>query len=40
MLHIIFGVIKEGEMPEVMRGEETQIFGAILMELALQNAIY
>ncbi len=32
MLHIIPGVIKEGEMPEVMRGEETQIFGAISME--------
>ena len=31
MLHIIPGVIKEGEMPEVMRGEETQIFGAISM---------
>ena len=30
MLHIIPGVIKEGEMPEVMRGEETQIFGAYL----------
>ncbi len=23
-MHIISGVIKEGEMPEVMRGEETQ----------------
>ncbi len=40
MLHIIPGVIKEGEMPEVMRGEETQIFGAISMEPALQNAIH
>ncbi len=40
MLHIIPGVIQEGEMPEVMRGEETQIFGAISMELALQNAIH
>lgn len=40
MLHIIPGVIKEGEMPEVMRGEETQIFGAISMEPSLQNAIH
>lgn len=27
-------------MPEVMRGEETQIFGAISMEPSLQNAIH
>lgn len=29
MLHIVPGVLQRGELPNVMRGEETQIFGAL-----------
>ena len=28
-LHIVPGVLQHGELPNVMRGEETQIFGAL-----------
>ena len=28
-LHIVPGVLQRGELPNVMRGEETQIFGAL-----------
>ncbi|RPH26492.1 2-dehydro-3-deoxygalactonokinase [Buttiauxella warmboldiae] len=38
MLNIIPGVVKNGNMPEVMRGEETQIFGALAANKVLQQA--
>jgi 2-dehydro-3-deoxygalactonokinase len=38
-LHIIPGVLQRGELPNVMRGEETQIFGALDM-LGLDDALF
>ncbi|NRO97145.1 2-dehydro-3-deoxygalactonokinase [Paraburkholderia sp. NMBU_R16] len=35
MLHIVPGVIERGELPNVMRGEETQIVGALASDAAL-----
>jgi 2-dehydro-3-deoxygalactonokinase len=35
MLHIVPGVIERGELPNVMRGEETQIVGALAGDPAL-----
>ncbi|QCP51054.1 2-dehydro-3-deoxygalactonokinase [Trinickia violacea] len=36
-LHIVPGVIQRGELPNVMRGEETQIVGALADNAALGN---
>ena len=38
-LHIVPGVLQRGELPNVMRGEETQIFGALSQDASAQNAI-
>lgn len=38
MLNIIPGVIKTGNIPEVMRGEETQVFGALASNKVVQQA--
>lgn len=38
MLNIIPGVVKTGNIPEVMRGEETQIFGALAANEVVQQA--
>jgi len=37
-LHIVPGVLQRGELPNVMRGEETQIFGALGEEANVTNA--
>ena len=37
-LHIVPGVLQRGELPNVMRGEETQIFGALGDEANITNA--
>lgn len=37
-LHIVPGVLQRGELPNVMRGEETQIFGALGEEASATNA--
>lgn len=37
-LHIVPGVLQRGELPNVMRGEETQIFGALGQEANAENA--
>ncbi|EIF29638.1 2-keto-3-deoxy-galactonokinase [Burkholderia sp. Ch1-1] len=37
-LHIVPGVLQRGELPNVMRGEETQIFGALGQEAGAANA--
>ncbi len=36
-VHIVPGVLQAGAMPNVMRGEETQIFGALASDAALDN---
>ncbi len=36
-LHIVPGVLERGELPNVMRGEETQIFGALAGDAATGN---
>jgi 2-dehydro-3-deoxygalactonokinase len=36
-LHIVPGVLQRGELPNVMRGEETQIFGALSQEANTAN---
>jgi 2-dehydro-3-deoxygalactonokinase len=36
-VHIVPGVLQAGTMPNVMRGEETQIFGALASDAALDN---
>ncbi|WP_250435195.1 2-dehydro-3-deoxygalactonokinase [Caballeronia sp. ATUFL_F2_KS9A] len=38
VLHVVPGVLERGALPNVMRGEETQIFGALASEPALGNA--
>jgi len=38
VLHVVPGVLERGVLPNVMRGEETQIFGALASEPALGNA--
>ncbi|PQV48712.1 2-dehydro-3-deoxygalactonokinase [Paraburkholderia sp. BL21I4N1] len=37
-LHIVPGVLQRGELPNVMRGEETQIFGALGQEANAEHA--
>jgi 2-dehydro-3-deoxygalactonokinase len=37
-LHIVPGVLQRGELPNVMRGEETQIFGALSEDANAANA--
>jgi len=37
-LHIVPGVLQRGELPNVMRGEETQIFGALTESANATNA--
>jgi 2-dehydro-3-deoxygalactonokinase len=37
-LHIVPGVLQRGELPNVMRGEETQIFGALGQDARTANA--
>ncbi|WP_244807637.1 2-dehydro-3-deoxygalactonokinase [Caballeronia zhejiangensis] len=37
VLHVVPGVLERGVLPNVMRGEETQIFGALASEPALGN---
>lgn len=37
-LHIVPGVLQRGDLPNVMRGEETQIFGALGQEANAENA--
>jgi 2-dehydro-3-deoxygalactonokinase len=36
-VHIVPGVLERGALPNVMRGEETQIFGALAGDAALEN---
>jgi 2-dehydro-3-deoxygalactonokinase len=36
-LHIVPGVLEDGELPNVMRGEETQIFGALAGDATLDQ---
>jgi 2-dehydro-3-deoxygalactonokinase len=37
VVHIVPGVLEEGALPNVMRGEETQIFGALAGDAALNH---
>jgi 2-dehydro-3-deoxygalactonokinase len=37
-LHIVPGVLQRGDLPNVMRGEETQIFGALAGKASVENA--
>lgn len=38
-LHIVPGIMMDTERPEVMRGEETQIFGALFLHPALRRGV-
>ncbi|SAL74242.1 2-keto-3-deoxy-galactonokinase [Caballeronia peredens] len=38
IVHVVPGVLEKGVLPNVMRGEETQIFGALASESALNEA--
>ncbi len=38
-LHIVPGVLQRGELPNVMRGEETQIFGALGQDTGQADAV-
>jgi len=39
-VHIVPGVLEDGTLPNVMRGEETQIFGALASDTALDHEPY
>lgn len=39
VLHIVPGIMMDTERPEVMRGEETQIFGALFLHPALRDGV-
>ncbi|KMZ13381.1 2-dehydro-3-deoxygalactonokinase [Candidatus Burkholderia humilis] len=36
-MHVVPGVLERGTLPNVMRGEETQIFGALVSDASLQK---